>query len=237
MPTGYRPYRINGEIAERGPEISTINRADNEGRYGLRVRNILSKQDKNVFRGRITLENSEETTRLREGIGADKFALQVDQDHNIDLIEKDDGGEDPDFTEQEVLKSTEKIFFTVLNDFLMHLFSEEIDQALLESILNIELEEINITPQHIETHLGEIQSASWRGVDEHTTRASVTGDVENSDYLDNRGEPVWAVGQVELKEETHTVGLSVPNNTVVLYDNDNTISSAELVKKVTQINN
>lgn len=88
MPIEYKPYRIDGEVAEIGPEISIVNRGGCEERYGVRVQNVLSEQNKNVFRGRVTLENSEETSQLKKGVGADKFVIQVDNQYNINLTKK-----------------------------------------------------------------------------------------------------------------------------------------------------
>ena len=237
MPIEYKPYRMCGEVVEKGPEISTISRHGGEERYGVRVQNVLSKQNKDIFRGRITLENSKRTLQLKEGIGADKFAIQVDDHHNIALIKDTDNDGDLDFTETEMLTSTEVVNFVILNDYLIQVSSDNIDQTLLENILDVELEQIEITSEHIYAHLEEIKSASWRNINEHTDTATISGDIDSSNHFENEGEPVWAVGQIEYEKQAHTIGLSVTNNTVVLYGDDDLILSAELVRKVTQLNN
>lgn len=237
MPIEYKSYRMGGEVVEKGPEISAISHNGGEERYGVRVQNVLSKQNDNISRGRITLENSKRTLQLKEEIGADKFAIQVDDHHNIGLIKDTDNDGDLDFTETEVLTSTEIVNFVILNNYLIQVSSSKVDQKLLEKVLDVQLEQIDITSEHIHTHLEEIKSASWKNINEHTDTATISGDIESSNHFEKEGEPVWAVGKIEHKKQAHTIGLSVSSNTVILYGDDDLILSAELVRKVTQLNN
>lgn len=235
MPIQFKVGEIHGEFPEKGSFQTTRTVDGKELRYSVEIREAINRQDKTILQGDIHGEGVEKRRELKPIKDEDKYSLQINEFHNLSLCESDLEKQGYSIKAIDTVEVSSSKFY-VHGDYVV--FSPKTVERPAEIISESVDVDIDILPadaNSISRFFKSTSQATWQNIDENTTYASYSGDIEESESADSMqrsGNLVWAVGEIEYSGEKHRIGVSEMNDSVVFYGKVNAIQAAEIATHI-----
>lgn len=231
MPIQFKVGEISGEFPEKGSYKTTRTVEGKELTSSVEIREAINKQNRKILKGYIHKEDIAKRSEIRRIKEEDKYELRIDGFHNLTISESEIAQQGYSIKEANFIDLASSSFY-IFDDYIVYGTQDVTSpQRIVSRCIGVDIEDVTIRKENIADIFESTYQKTLKDIDELTTTATITGEVDDSDEfqsLNKSGDIVWGVGDIVYSDEAYKVGLSSKNDTVVVYGKVSGVKAAEL---------